>query len=181
MELKEIYAHYRDLVIERVPADGFILKTDCFNEAEGDFKELDSVLDPKRTTYIEIDPATVARAQARHPGRYFVHGDIRRMEFGDRVFDCVLDLSTIDHISMADVPSAIEEYHRVLVRGGTLVLVSWCSDDLRTEPVDWDGPQYFHSFAGICVAMLGLFDIKHDSEFHREEDLFLMEIVGVKK
>lgn len=181
MELNEIYAHYRELVVEHATAEGLILKTDCFNEAEGDFKELDSVLDPKRTTYVEINPATVAMAQVRHPDRYFVCGDIREMEFGDKVFDCVLDLSTIDHIPMVDIHLAIEEYHRVLERGGILVLVCWCANEERLEPIDWGGPQYFHRLDGVRDIVSGLFDINHEDEFHRSGDLFLVEMIGVKK
>jgi len=181
MTLEEIFDHYRELVAEHAPKEGFILKTDCFNEAEGDFREMDSVLDPKRTTYIEIDPATIAAAKEKHPDRYFAHGDIREMEFGDGVFDCVIDLSTIDHIPLSDTWKAIAEYHRVLKKGGKLLMVAWCCDERREEPVDWGGPQYFlYEPELLDLIKHTWFDITHCQEFHRGGDLYLVEIVGEK-
>ena len=181
MVIEDIYEHYRELIARYAPGEGLILKTDCFNEARGGFKELDSVLDPERTIYVELDRAIVAEAQKNHPDRHFTAGDIRSLGFESGMFSGVLDLSTIDHIPMADVQDAISEYHRVLVKGGILVLVSWCSDEERSDPIDWDGPQYFHSAAGLHTIVDRMFTIKQECEFHRARGLFLIEIVGESK
>jgi len=181
MIIEDIYEHYRELITGYAPGDGLILKTDCFNEAKGEFKELDSVLDPERTIYVELDHAIVAEAQKNHPDRHFTAGDIRSLGFESGIFSSVLDLSTIDHIPMTDVPDAISEYHRVLMKGGVLVLVSWCSDEERNDPIDWGGPQYFHSAVGLHTIVDRMFAIKQECEFHRAGGLFLIEMVGESK
>jgi len=182
MTTDEIYQHYRSLVKKHVVSTGFVLKTDCFNEAEGGEKDFSDLLDAKRTTYIELDPATVSRAKVRHPERYFVCGDIRQMNFADSIFSMIIDLSTLDHIGPADIQDAVNEYSRVLVQHGKLLLVVWCSDTPEDDPVIWHNlQQYFFDEelvmsclwkAGICVWQ--------KREFHRSKNLYLIEVIGEK-
>ena len=179
MEIEEIYAHYRELVRRYVPPWGFVLKTDCHNEAVSGFKDLGDVLNAKRTTYVEIDLETIERAKERYPDRHFTHGDIRALDFRDEYFSTVVDLSTIDHIPLEDVPVAISEYHRVLKDGGRLLMVAWCCDERREEPTDWNGPQYFLYEPDLMEALIG-FDLIRVEEFHRGGDIYLIEIVGDK-
>jgi len=181
MELEQIYAHYRELVAKYVPVHGYVLKTDCYNEAEGDFKSVDSVLSTLRVTYVEIDAAMIAKARERFPDREIVQGDIRELEFGDGVFSTVVDLSTIDHIPYDDVPKAISEYARVLKQGGKLLMVAWCSNEKRDGFIDWDGPQYFLWEPDLAEWIDGYFITEHVKEFHRSGDVYLVEVVGRKR
>ena len=182
MEIEEIYEHYRDLVAQHVSAVGTILKADCYNEAQGGFQHIEGVgLGGDWTTYVELDPEVIERARQRFPHRHFMQGDIRHLEFDDGAFDSVVDLSTLDHIPAMDIRDALQEYYRVLKPGGNLILVCWCSDTIRREPIDWDGPQYFHDqFELDCdLAMIG-FKVVHAEIFHRSDETYLIEFVAEK-
>lgn len=181
MTTEEIYEHYRFLVRKYVPDVGFVLKTDCFNEAEGGEKDISDLLDAKKTTYVELNPAMVEQAKSKHPERYFVCGDIRELQFGDETFSMVIDLSTIDHIPLGDVKKAIKEYYRVLKPGGRLLLVAWCSDKRREEPINWGGLQYFlYEPELLNLLKTTWIHVTHHREFHRSGDLYLVEIIGEK-
>lgn len=178
MTTEEIYEHYREIVSEHLPENGYILKTDAFNEAEGGYKGIP--LPRERTTYLEVDPATVAMARSRHPDRYFVQGDIREIASSDGVFSVVFDLSTIDHIPPGDVHLALDEYRRVLAKGGKLVMVAWCSDEWRQEPEDWGGPQYFLHEPELRRDVRARFRLVRFEEFHRSGEVYLVELIGEK-
>lgn len=184
MEITEIYAHYRDLVHDNLPkVKCRILKADAWNEAEGGYKSLSDVLPVQMTSYLELNIEVVKRAAANHPEYDIRHGDIRHLPFEDGIFGAIFDMSTIDHIPSSDVPRAIDEYWRCLMPGGTLVMVSWCSDFKREEPIDWDGPQYFHQEQELRSALSRGFEILHSDIFHRsghEASDYLIEFVARK-
>ena len=180
MQIEEIYDHYRELVANNVGPDDYVLKTDAYNEMEGGYKDI--FLDPRKTTYVEIDPATVQAARARHPDKYIIQGDIRELTSSDCIFDVVLDLSTIDHIPPEDVPVAIAEYNRVLKRKGKLILVAWCCDEWRDEPEDWGGPQYFiHTPYLVETLTTADFRIYEQAEIYRDNTLSLVEFICAKE
>ena len=181
MKIEEVYGRYRKLLRMYIPATGRILKTDCFNEGIGDFRNLGAALDiGGMTTYLEIDPAIIARAEARHPGvRDLRQGDIRELPFYDETFKALFDLSTIDHVPPSDASRAIDEYWRVLVPGGRLVLVAWCSTERRDEPTDWgDGPQYFLNEADLLEAMEGKFCVESNTIIHTGDEVYLHELIA---
>lgn len=105
-----------------------ILKTDCWNEADGDTPIANVV----GAECVEIDPECIKRAQAKFPSLVATVGDIRSLPYGDKVFDMVVDLSTIDH--MFDFQVTLDEYVRVTKGGGVVYIVVWMSSD----PADYD-------------------------------------------
>lgn len=111
-----------------------ILKTDCWNEADGD-TPIANVIGAE---CVEIDTACIRRAQAKFPGLVATEGDIRALPFGDKIFDMVVDLSTIDH--MFDFQVVLDEYVRVTRSGGVVYIVVWVSD----SPDDYDRPDGSH-------------------------------------
>lgn len=186
MEITDIYEHYKELIKLHSPTGkkDRILKLDAWNEAEGGYKSVDDILDQRRTTYLELDVDTIKRAAVKQPFRDFRQGDIRDLPFTDSTFSAIFDLSTIDHIPATDIGKAIGEYRRCLKPGGTLVLVCWCTDEPRVEPVDWGGPQYFHQEEELRRFLWTGFVVEHSDIFHRsghELSDYLIEIVARKE
>jgi SAM-dependent methyltransferase len=179
MKIEAIYEHYRDLLRQNNSFIGRVLKTDCFNEGIGDFRDLNGILDPERTTYLELDPEIITRAAIAHPELDIRQGDIRKLPFEDSIFNTVFDLSTIDHVPLSDVDSVLSEYHRVLKLNGKLVLVAWCAPDRKEEPVDWGGLQYFLYEPDIMKG-LGGFNIQHRDVIHRGDGIYLVEFIARK-
>ena len=105
-----------------------ILKTDCWNEADGD-TPIANVIGAE---CVEIDSDCVQRAQSKFPGLVATVGDIRVMPYENKIFDMLVDLSTIDH--MFDYQVALDEYVRVTKDGGVVYIVVWISAD----PCDYD-------------------------------------------
>lgn len=179
MKIEEVYGRYRKLLRMYIPATGRILKTDCFNEGIGDFRDLGDALDVERTTYLEIDFDIIKKAMSHYPDRDFRQGDIRELPFEDGTFTALFDLSTIDHVPPSDASRAIDEYWRVLVPGGRLVLVAWCSTERRDEPTDWgDGPQYFLNEADLLEAMEGKFCVESNTIIHTGDEVYLHELIA---
>jgi SAM-dependent methyltransferase len=98
------------------------LKTDLFEEAVGE--GLYPLLRPAGTVLgIDLAPAAVARAVGRHAGLRGLITDVRRLPFRPGSFDLVVSTSTLDHFDRAsDIADSIGEIHRVLRRGGALVI-----------------------------------------------------------
>ena len=177
MMIGRVYDRYRELL--RLYAQGRILKTDCFNEGLGDFRYLGGTLS-KKTIYLEIDPAIIKRAKAKHPDYDLRQGDIRCLPFNNGFFDTVFDLSTLDHIPQKDVATALGEYRRVLINYGFLVLVVWCASEPR-EPVDWgDGPQYFFEESVVLDGLAG-FHILDRDVIHRGDGVYLVNFIARKE
>ena len=179
VEIRQIYDRYRELLRTNQPPIGRILKTDCFNEGVGDFRDLGDILDPNRTTYLEIDVTAIEKAVAAHPDWDFRAGDIRKLPFDDLTFNTIFDLSTVDHVPPSDLNTVLGEYHRVLKYNGKLVMVAWCADERRDEPVDWGGLQYFFYEPDIMAAMSG-FSLYHRDVIHRGDGVYLAEFIARK-
>jgi SAM-dependent methyltransferase len=103
--------------------DGRVLKTDLFDEVVG------SGLVPwlssgfSHVSGIDISTAVVDVARARFPRLDCETADVRDLPFDDESFDAVVSNSTLDHFpTAADIAVAIGELHRVLRRGGSLVV-----------------------------------------------------------
>lgn len=126
MECKDYPSVYRfyHSIVESVTVDaGSILKTDCFNEAQGDPMIHGSLV--HRTRLLEIDPEAIKKAEARYPELIIDAGDIRALPYPMDSFDLVIDLSTLDHVPDDHYNQALSEYRRVLKPGGVLAFVVW--------------------------------------------------------
>lgn len=114
---------------------GKILKTDCFNEANG------RPVATKDMTIIEYDQEMIDKAKKADPELNIIRGDIRSLPFDNESFDGILDLSTLDHIDNPDL--AIEEYYRVLKPEGYLLLITWVGPK-QEDTDEWKSTnQYF--------------------------------------
>lgn len=110
-----------------------ILKTDVWEEGvETGIDVLTQFQTDERYRLHGVDISLVACAAARgnREALRVVRGDIRSLPFADGSFDAVLDLSTLDHVTLHDARYAVEEYARVLRQGGVLLLAFWCDTAL---------------------------------------------------
>jgi SAM-dependent methyltransferase len=100
-----------------------ILKTDLFDEAWSD--GLVPVLASRAGHVVGTDLSILIRRHARQ--RYnsldAVGADVRRLPFGDSVFDTVVSNSTLDHFGThAEIVDGLSEIYRVLRPGGQLII-----------------------------------------------------------
>jgi SAM-dependent methyltransferase len=114
-----------DLVSRWLPPcpGGSVLKTDLFDEVVGAglVPRLSETFDT--VAGIDISPVVVETARARYPLLRAETADVRQLPFADGEFDAVVSNSTLDHFpSHDDIASALTELHRVLRRGGTLLV-----------------------------------------------------------
>jgi SAM-dependent methyltransferase len=104
------------------PVDS-VLKTDLFDEAvsDGIYEALATRVE--RVVGIDISPAIVAAAAARHPELVALQADVRELPFRDGEFDAILSNSTLDHFDSTDqIATALRELLRVLRPGGTVIV-----------------------------------------------------------
>ena len=100
-----------------------LLKTDLWDEATG--PGLYSLLAAHADAIAGIDflPSVLEAAAVRRPGLLAVLADVRRLPFAAGAFDAVVSTSTLDHFDARDdILVAVRELHRVLGRGGRLLL-----------------------------------------------------------
>lgn len=99
------------------------LKTDLFDEAVGD--GLYPILSHRGGSFIGIDlsKASVTRAIATHALLKGLAADARRLPLKSEAFDFILSNSTLDHFHRcSEIDDALAEFHRVLRKGGELVI-----------------------------------------------------------
>jgi ubiquinone/menaquinone biosynthesis C-methylase UbiE len=99
------------------------LKTDLFDEANGDGLA-DLLLESSERVYgIDISESVVRRAAARHPRLRGDVGDVRRLSFPSGSIEFIVSNSTLDHFEdRSDITVAIRELTRVLTPGGLLLV-----------------------------------------------------------
>ncbi|MDY6918485.1 MAG: class I SAM-dependent methyltransferase [Chloroflexota bacterium] len=109
-----------------------LLKTDVWEEGVETGIDVLTQLAGDRYRLHGIDISSVACTAARehNGGIRVVQGDIRSLPFADASFDVVLDLSTLDHVTLGDARYAVAEYTRVLRQHGVLLLAFWCDTAL---------------------------------------------------
>ena len=84
---------------------------------------------------VDATPAMLARARVRLGAEVLLMaGSGDALPLSNHSVDTVLCTSALHY--MADAPGALREMHRVLVPGGTLVLVDWCADFLTMRALD---------------------------------------------
>lgn len=102
---------------------GRVLKTDLFDEVAGAGLVPWLSAEFAQVTGIDISPALVDSARVRFPALRAEVSDVRSLPFADEAFDAVVSNSTLDHFrSHEDIALALRELHRVLQKGGTLVV-----------------------------------------------------------
>jgi SAM-dependent methyltransferase len=132
---------YLDPVVARQKADAFIdlverwrdpeargatLKTDLFEEANGEDALVPRLETSRVLVGLDLDLRTASRARRRYgaAGLAVVVTDLRRLGLRDRALDCVVSPSTLDHFATrAELEIALREIHRVLRPGGTAIVI----------------------------------------------------------
>ncbi|MGH9291524.1 MAG: class I SAM-dependent methyltransferase [Acidimicrobiales bacterium] len=71
---------------------------------------------------IDLSGVALARARREQPGVGFARADLRRLPFGDHVFDAALDRGCFHYLAAVDRPAYAAELRRTLRPGGKLLL-----------------------------------------------------------
>lgn len=104
-----------------------ILKTDLWNEGiepiGGNLETLAKNHSGLGIYGIDVSRLVCSEARKRLRQARIIEADIRAIPFKDDVFDTVLDMSTCDHLSFAELPTCLKEYQRVLKKDGRLIMV----------------------------------------------------------
>jgi SAM-dependent methyltransferase len=87
---------------------------------------------------VDLSPAMIDEARARHPGVAFEVGDLLALATPDATYAGATAFYAICHLTRAELPLAFGELRRVLVPGGAL-LVSWHIGDQTLRPADFLG------------------------------------------
>ncbi|WP_285724597.1 class I SAM-dependent DNA methyltransferase [Psychromicrobium xiongbiense] len=83
---------------------------------------------------IDLSPAMIDQARARHPQFRFEVGSMLNLELPDSSVDGLLAWYSIIHLPPAELPGAIEEFARVLAPGGLALLAFQARErDVRLE------------------------------------------------
>jgi SAM-dependent methyltransferase len=132
---------YLDPVVARQKADAFLalverwreqvaagatLKTDLFEEANGEDALVPHLAASRLLIGLDLDLRTARRAQRRFAstGLAVIVADLRRLGLRDGALDLVISPSTLDHFATRDeLETALAEIHRVLRPGGTAVVI----------------------------------------------------------
>lgn len=125
MTYPEVFRFYKSKSTEFIKRHTNVLKTDCYNEFHPNSIPIAT---DGSITLLEYDIDAIHKAKKKNPLLNIHCGDIRDIPFDDGLFDCVIDLSTLDHIAPDDVPKALSEYRRVLTDTGEVLLVVWTAE-----------------------------------------------------
>lgn len=99
------------------------LKTDLFEEAQGDGLTSFLAESSEKVLGIDISPSIVAQARKRHPDILGAVADVRRLPYASGSFDRIVSVSTLDHFHHpSELEDALTELVRVLAPGGHLFL-----------------------------------------------------------
>lgn len=102
---------------------GTVLKTDLFDEVTGSGLVPWLASNFGHVTGVDISRSLVGMARERFPLLHAETADVRSLPFADASFDNIVSNSTLDHLASADdIAVALGELHRVLRRGGNLVV-----------------------------------------------------------
>ena len=122
---------------------GTALKTDLFEEANGEdalVPHLERRLD---VVALDLDPGTVRRARRRFPAGNLrvLAADVRSLGVRDGAFDLVVSPSTLDHFATRDeIVASLREIHRVMRPRGTLVVILDNPLNPLYHPLRWLAP-----------------------------------------
>jgi ubiquinone/menaquinone biosynthesis C-methylase UbiE len=108
-------------------------------------------------TGVDATPGMLAVALEQGTRAPVVSGDARALPFADSEFDCVSDITVVQHIPRAQQPQALGEMVRVLKPGGRLILLELIrGEDAHIFPRssrDWI--QQVESFGAKAIGSFG--------------------------
>jgi SAM-dependent methyltransferase len=103
-----------------------------------------AVLERHRYTGVDISARQIELARRNVPGARFIHGDLTSVGLADGSFDAVFSFYAIDHVPREEHAGLFRDIHRLLRRGGVL-LVSVEAGDEPAITGDWLGSPMFFS------------------------------------
>ena len=134
--------------ITSVFTDPRILKLDCHNEVYSRPIDGGIALNVKGNVIVlEADLKEIIKCREQTPGINVIEGDMRDIPFKTNYFDCILDLSTLDHIRPSEVAHTLGEYARVLKKGGRILLCVWygkTKEIFKENAKDWDATYQYY-------------------------------------
>jgi len=164
-----------------------ILKTDAYNEML-DLPDTGGIANNIDADVTMIEYQDVFDRKVRRMGFNVVKGDIRNMPFKDKTFDGILDFSTIDHVSINDLPGTFAEYARVLKSHGKILVFAWnaenpmVSDATEERGKTWTAlNQYFFPPKVYKEIFESFFLIQEEWKFLDGGDTYLKVFRGEKK
>jgi len=100
-----------------------LLKTDLFEEANGQGLYALLTASSEQVVGIDIAPQVVRQARAGHPRLETREADVRRLPFPAEYFDVIISSSTLDHFRhREEIQDGLNELSRVLRPGGELMI-----------------------------------------------------------
>lgn len=134
-------------------AVGYTLKTDVWQETRDEYEA-----PIKADQYVEILPELVEKAQELRLD--CTHGSVSDLPYTHKVFDTVIDTSTIDHTPKYE--DVLKEYRRVLKDNGRLLLITWVtSKETYSEGKDLaGGEQYYFNETDFLKTLKGHFKVE---------------------
>jgi len=105
-----------------------LLKTDLWNEGIETSRDiLGQYKNDSRLRLYGVDVSQKVCEMARNniKNLKIFQGEIQDLPFNKNYFDILLDLSTLDHVSIENAACALKEYARVLKKDGIVVLIFW--------------------------------------------------------
>jgi SAM-dependent methyltransferase len=130
-----------------------------------------------KPTGLDATPEMLRLASRRLSNASLLSAEAHRLPLADQSFDCVTDITVVQHISPELQPMAIAEMLRVLRPGGSLVLMElirghdshifprkpedWIrqATNQGARLIDWFGQEYLildRTFVRLALALLGL-------------------------
>jgi len=111
-------------------------------------------------TGVDATPGMLGLARERGTASPLVAGEAGRLPFADAEFDCISDITVVQHIPRSQQPQALGEMVRVLKPGGRLILLElirgedahvfprspqdWIqqAESFGAKPIGWFGQEY---------------------------------------
>ncbi len=130
--------------VVQLPADARVLDAGC--GAGRMLTYLARVNPSLRLEGVDLSPAMVAQAQARHPEITISVGDLAALEYPDDEFDGVLAWYSIIHTPPHTVSAIMAELRRVLRPGGRVLLGFQAGTGVRTNTRAYGHEVDLHAF-----------------------------------
>lgn len=134
-----------DLFREELPADARVLDAGCGQGTP----VLATLAEKTGVVGLDFSGEQLELAREHAPGASLVRGDMTSLPFSEGTFGAVTALYSLIHVPLAEHPTVLEEFARVLTPGGTLLLTEGSEEWVGSNP-DWlgTGAEMRWAFAG---------------------------------
>ena len=155
-----------------------VLKTDLFEEANGEDDLLPSLPAAKTVIGMDLAHTVVARASKRYQGGagLFLTTDVRRIGLASNSVDLIVSNSTLDHFAAAeDFHASIQELTRILRPGGSIIVILDNPKNPMYRPLRWMCQFRWAPFPlGVTTSLAGLRSSLEDAGLEVNETDYLI-------